>query len=145
MFFACCDWENLRNADTPKQAQDIYVSKFDAEENESSEPKGCKHKAKFASKSGAIAHTPAEVTVSEFPTEETPFDVDTIIKKVPNGNMSERVVSKRNQANKQLKRLNKKKAPVCNSAEVSQASSSNQSEDSASSHKNSDAGSKCSL
>jgi len=41
MFFACCDWETLRNAD---KQQTPVVSKF---ENETPEVKGCKHKSKF--------------------------------------------------------------------------------------------------
>ena len=93
MFFACCDWENLRAADKPEE--EVVVSKFeDDDEHAQSEPKGCKHKAKFASKSGMISHSP-EVTVTEFATEEASIDIDSIIKKVSTGNMSERIVSKR--------------------------------------------------
>lgn len=92
MFFACCDWENLRAADKPEE--EVFVSKFEEDEHTGSEPKGCKHKAKFASKSGMISHSP-EATVTEFAAEEASIDIDSIIKKVSTGNMSERIVSKR--------------------------------------------------
>jgi hypothetical protein len=48
----------------------------------------------FGSKSGMISHSP-EVTVTEFAAEEASIDIDSIIKKVSTGNMSERIVSKR--------------------------------------------------
>lgn len=49
MFFACCDWETLRDADK-SPGQQVVVSKFDDEQK--NEPKVCKHKSKFAEKSG---------------------------------------------------------------------------------------------
>jgi hypothetical protein len=96
MFFACCDWETLQNAD--KEETGVVVSKFDDE----STPKGCKHKSKFESKSGVVM-TSAEAT-TEFANEmmsslqTASFDIDSIIKKVCSSNMSERIVSKKRQS-----------------------------------------------
>jgi hypothetical protein len=91
MFFACCDWESLRNAD--KEEKSVAVSKFD----DDSSPKGCKHKAKFASKSGLVMNS-SEAAV-EFANDmmsslkTASIDIDSIIKKACTSTMSERIVS----------------------------------------------------
>jgi len=98
MFFACCDWESLRNAD--KEEPGVTVSKFD----DDSTPKGCKHKSKFASKSGVVINS--TTAAAEFANEmmsslkTASIDIDSIIKKACSSNMSERIVSKRNQSSK---------------------------------------------
>jgi len=99
MFFACCDWETLRNADK-EEATGVTVSKFD----DDSTPKGCKHKSKFASKSGVVINS--TTAAAEFANEmmsslkTASIDIDSIIKKACSSNMSERIVSKRNQSSK---------------------------------------------
>jgi len=131
MFFACCDWETLRNADK-EEPTGVTVSKFD----DDSTPKGCKHKSKFASKSGVVINS--TTAAAEFANEmmsslkTASIDIDSIIKKACSSNMSERIVSKRNQSSKQLKLRHKKRAQVTDASLT---------EDSASSHKISDDGS----
>jgi len=96
MFFACCDWETLRNAD--KEEKTVGVSKFD----DDLIPKECKHKAKAASKSGIVMNSTEAAT--EFANDmmtslkTASIDIDSIIKKACTSNMSERIVSKRNQS-----------------------------------------------
>ena len=98
MFFACCDWETLRNAD--KEEKTVGVSKFD----DDSTPKECKHKDKSASKSGIVMNSTEAAT--DFANEmmsslkTASIDIDSIINKTSTSNMSERIASKKNQSNK---------------------------------------------
>lgn len=99
MFFACCDWETLRNADKD-EPNGITVSKFD----DDATPKGCKHKLKGATKSGVVMNS--STAAAEFANEmmsslkTASIDVDSIIKKASNSSMSERILQKKQQSGK---------------------------------------------
>ena len=114
MFFSCCDWEALRDADKTPKEEDTYLNEnFSDSEDEILE--------KIQASNGSIDEASSELPTKEakrkekasrkfqdsqpsnidLPTDNTDeFDVDLVMKRVLNPNDTERIVSTKKYFNK---------------------------------------------
>lgn len=115
MFFSCCDWEALRQAEKQDtdDSQNSHAENFSDSDDEilnkisfgHQSPKECKRKSKASRKFGNFI----DAIDQKFQENFDEFDVDLVMKRIPCPNDSERIVSTRRYFSKSRRTTNDRK------------------------------------